>query len=144
MFGSPIPLPKFDTLASIMISRQLLRGMRAQTRSQYSLCAIGRTRFVSTTPNAASTESQSPEAASTSTDPKPFVAPPTWQTRTPEWLLKSPTFVNLVQGTARLLGHNSKTTTAIRESRELYRQCAEREVKETGFIYVGELYGIYG
>lgn len=38
---------------------------------------------------------------------------------------------------ARLLGHNSKTTTAIRETRGMYQLCAEREVKETGFLYVG-------
>lgn len=35
-----------------------------------------------------------------------------------------------------MMGHNSKTQTAIRETRTMYQICAEREVKETGFIYV--------
>ncbi|KIO28624.1 hypothetical protein M407DRAFT_242942 [Tulasnella calospora MUT 4182] len=68
--------------------------------------------------------------------PKPFVAPPAWQRRTPLWLLNSPLFVKGVKGLATMMGHNSKTQTAIRETRTMYQICAEREVKETGFIYV--------
>lgn len=45
-----------------------------------------------------------------------------------------------MKGLAWALGHNSKTTTAIRETRAMYQMCAEREVKETGFIYVGTVH----
>ncbi|KAG8903294.1 T-complex protein 1 subunit gamma [Tulasnella sp. 403] len=70
-------------------------------------------------------------------DPKPFPAPPPYKRRTPLWLLENPVFIKTIKSLAWLLGHNSKTTTAIRETRGMYQACAEREVKETGFIYVG-------
>ncbi|KAG8847540.1 Protein cbp3, mitochondrial [Tulasnella sp. 330] len=88
-----------------------------------------------TTTSSTATPSVEPSSSEPAA-PKPFVAPPPYKQSTPQWLIDSPTFVRSMRVVAKLLGHNSKTTTAIRETRGMYQLCAEREVKETGFLYV--------
>lgn len=60
------------------------------------------------------------------------------RTRTPERLLNSPTYVALVKSVAWLMGHNTKASTSIRETRTSYAQCADRDAQEAKFIHEGE------
>lgn len=131
-----------------MIPRRILLQRNAQALSRtvkqsqrllplaYQPSLSLNSRFLSTSKPDTPTPPTS-EASPQEEQPKPFVAPPAWKRRTPEWLLNSPLFVKSVKGLALMLGHNTKTQTAIRETRTMYQLCAEREVKETGFIYVG-------
>ncbi|KAG8931919.1 Protein cbp3, mitochondrial [Tulasnella sp. 418] len=90
----------------------------------------------SQTQGTSTSASESPASDTEASAPKPFPSPPPHKPRTPEWLRRNPTFVKAVNNLAWLLGSRTKTVTAIRETRWMYQACAEREVAETGFIYV--------
>lgn len=114
--------------STVSIYRRTLAQATLKTRDEN----ITATSLPTSAPAAPTSVSES------TTEVKSFLAPPPYQPSTPQWILNSPTLVNLGKGLARLLGYNSKATTAIRETRSVYEMCAEREVKEAGFIYVGE------
>ncbi|KAG9026962.1 Protein cbp3, mitochondrial [Tulasnella sp. JGI-2019a] len=109
---------------------------RSQTLSRNSRRAVHSTPATLASSTAPTTSDASSSTTATTSEPKPFVAPPPYKQSTPQWLLDNPTFVRTMRAVAWFLGHNSKTTTAIRETRGMYQICAEREVKETGFLYV--------
>lgn len=50
----------------------------------------------------------------------------------------SPAYVSAVKVLATLLGYNSKTSTAIRETRDAYAVCANRDKEESNFIHNGK------
>jgi len=101
-----------------------LNGQRAFTNSQTALDALGPSSSKSPTTHDVSRDS--------STAPRPGVVET--NERQPLTPQRSPTTVALVKGLAWLMGYKSKTSTAIRETREAYALCTKREVEEANFI----------
>ena len=100
-------------------------GQRAFTNSQTVLATPGSSSSKSSTSH---DTSRSPSAATRPVAEKNTESQPS----TPQQ--HSPTTVAFVKGFAWLMGYKTKTSTAIRETRDAYALCAQRDVEEADFI----------
>jgi len=119
----------------------LLRSAARPVKYQLGVHA-GRRHFSYSIPPSSTPGSSSSSVAgssrSSSTIPKPTQANPAEQSerpRTPSWFLNSPTYAAAIRSLAWLMGYHSKTSTAIRETRQPYAQCAQRDGDESRFLH---------
>lgn len=114
-----------------------LRASLAAATPSSSLVAAAAPRFISSsTPRSANPEQ------STDTIPtqrlRPRAAPLSPSAPPPSGKPYSHLTVSIVKGVAKLMGYNSRTSTAIRVTSDLYDRCAERAEAEADFWYGGE------